>query len=266
MRAWLLTALVLAAPVVASRAEAREPVVCIDPGHGGEKDGALGPGQQREKAITLQIAARLRAELLRRGFPVVMTRQADVPVELAARMRLANERQADLFVSVHCNSMPLGPGRARARGVETYFLSAEATGEQARRVAELENAEAGAAGEQGGDLAAILDDLARSEAHRDASTLASTVHQRLVSDLDAPDRGVHQAPFLVLNGARMPAILVEVGFLSNPAESRKLTEPRYQARIARSLAAAIAEFWRANARHLISDSAAAAPSPRPAAR
>jgi N-acetylmuramoyl-L-alanine amidase len=138
--------------------------------------------------------------------------------------------------------MPVGPSRWGTHGVETYFLSAEAGGEQAERVAARENAEARKQQGSGDALANILSDLAQTEAHHDASSLAYSVHQRLVKDLGAPDRGVHQAPFIVLMGAEMPAILVEVGFLTSPVEGPKLADKAYQARIADSLVDGIAAY------------------------
>ncbi|MBI5547907.1 MAG: N-acetylmuramoyl-L-alanine amidase [Deltaproteobacteria bacterium] len=219
------------------------PIVWVDPGHGGKMEGAVGHKGVLEKAVALQISKRLEEELARSlGARVLLSREGDQDVELSERMRRANEAGAQVFVSVHCNAMPLGPTRAHAKGVETYFLSAEATGEQARRVAAAENAEARKVKASKDPLANILDDLATTEAHRDASALAYAVHQQLIKDLGATDRGVHQAPFIVLMGAQMPAVLVEVGFLTNPAEAALLTDKEHQGKVARSLAAGIASW------------------------
>ncbi len=237
----LLLTLGAAAPAPPHPPPAR--LVCIDAGHGGAKPGALGPKRQREKDLSLQLALRLKDELeSSRLARVLLTRDGDADVELHDRPQLANKAQADVFVSIHLNSVPEG-AQARAHGVETYFLSAEATGEQAARVAALENAEAPKASAPQGDLAAILADLAQAEAHRDASALAYAVHQKLVRESGAADRGVHQAPFVVLVGAQMPAILVEVGYISNPAESERLMDKRYQAKVARGIAAGLRGFF-----------------------
>ncbi len=240
---WAIASLLL----VIGAAAVQEPptaVVCVDPGHGGSKLGAVGPRKQREKDVALQIALRLKEELERtKKARVLLSRGADVDVDLYERPRIANKAQADVFLSVHLNSMPEGAGRGRVHGVETYFLSAEATGEQAARVAALENAEAPQADAGGGDLAAILSDLAQAEAHRDASALAYAVHQKLVKELGAADRGVHQAPFVVLAGAQMPAVLIEVGYLSSPAESERLGDRAYQAKVARGIAAGVGAFF-----------------------
>ncbi len=248
MRPVLLTLLSLAlvAPV-AARADGADPlVVVLDAGHGGEKDGAVGPGGLREKDLTLRIVRRTAALLERRGARVVLTRTTDVGVPLARRAAIANAEQADLFVSVHLNSMP-GPARLHASGIETYFLSADATDASATAVAARENADR-LAGEPEPDpddaVAGILQDLADAEALAESSRLAYVLHDRLVGALRASDRGVKQAPFYVLAGARMPAVLLEVGFLSNGAEARKLATPAYQDEIARAIADGIAS-WRA---------------------
>ena len=254
MHALLLVAL-LAAPVSVAAQDAaspapdggelarRGPVVWLDAGHGGKIDGAVGRQGEKEKDVALQIAKRLKEELEKKlGATVGLTRDGDQDIDLTDRMLQANDAHADVFVSVHCNAMPPGWTRSVTHGIETYFLSAEATGEQAARVVALENAEARQAKASGDPLANILSDLARTEAHHDAAALAYAVHQRMVKDLGAPDRGVHQAPFIVLEGAQMPAILVEVGFLTHPAESKLLSDKAYQGKIAASLTAAIAGF------------------------
>jgi N-acetylmuramoyl-L-alanine amidase len=221
----------------------KPPVVFVDAGHGGKMDGASGPRGVREKAITLQIAKRLKQELEKRlGAKVLLTRDTDVDIDIYDRMRRANEAKAEVFVSVHCNAMPPGPYRANTRGIETYFLSAEATGKEAEAVAARENAEARKAQVGADPLTNILNDLAQTEAHHDASLLAYAVHQRLIKDLGTADRGVHQAPFIVLMGAEMPAILVEAGFLTSPAEAQKLVDKEYQTKIADSLVDGIVAF------------------------
>ncbi|HEY6336900.1 MAG TPA: N-acetylmuramoyl-L-alanine amidase, partial [Candidatus Sulfotelmatobacter sp.] len=146
-----------------------------------------------------------------------------------------------VFVSIHANSMPTEAERRTAHGVETFFLSADASDAAAQATADRENDEGGAVPEEQGDeVTAILDDLTRSQAHADSSRLAYVVQHQLSSDLSVPDRGVKQAPFRVLMGARMPAILVEIGFISSPREGKLLLDSGYQDRVARSLAAAIA--------------------------
>ena len=244
-------ALLLALTVTAASAAVPEPawVVVVDPGHGGEKFGALGPGGVREKDLTLQIARRVAARLRRQGARVVLTRSADQAVGLADRAARANAEGADLFLSIHLNALP-GPARDRARGVETYFLSADASDASATAVAARENADR-LAGEPELDprdpVSGILQDLADTDALSGSSRLAYAVHERLVKRLRSEDWGVKQAPFYVLAGARMPAVLVEVGFVSNAAEARKLATPAYQERVADAITDGV-RAWRSAAR------------------
>jgi N-acetylmuramoyl-L-alanine amidase len=274
MRLPLALLLVLAVPLRAAAQDAalptdcgaavpqRQLVVYLDAGHGGKIDGAIGRQGEKEKDVALKIAKRFKEELEKElGAKVGLTREGDTDVDLTDRMLKANDAHADVFISVHCNAMPLGPSRALTHGIETYFLSAEATGEQAARVVAAENAEARKAKASGDPLANILSDLARTEAHHDAATLAYAVHQRLVKDLGAPDRGVHQAPFIVLEGAQMPAILLEVGFLTHPAESKLLSDKDYQGKLAEALVAGIASFLDEVGRR----GKASEPKPKPAA-
>jgi N-acetylmuramoyl-L-alanine amidase len=233
------------APLLAADAPLPQMVVAIDPGHGGVHHGARGPRGVLEKDVALALARRLAAELEAMGVKSVFTRSDDTAVGLEERTRVANDANADLLVSIHCNSMPTSRLRKRTRGVETYFLSAEATDADAHALAERENADAAAAAPvQADPVAAILEDLAASEAHEDASRLAQIVHQKLIASTGFNDRGVKQAPLTVLMGAKMPAVLVEVGFISHPEEGKLLSRASQQNGIARSLARGIAEFAR----------------------
>ena len=249
--ATLLALALAAATSGAAPARATEPafVVVLDPGHGGEKDGAIGPGGVREKELALQIARRVAARLKQQGGRVILTRTRDVAVALAQRAAVANAERADLFVSIHLNAMP-GAARAHARGVETYCLSAAASDASAPAVAARENAPR-LAGEPEVDpndpISGILQDLADTDALQESSRLAYAVHERLVSRLGAEDRGVKQAPFYVLAGARMPAVLLELGFLSHATESRKLATPGYQEQVAQAIAEGVAAWRRATA-------------------
>lgn len=227
----------------ASMARAREPVVVVDPGHGGQQDGAMGPRGLLEKDLALALARKLKAQLLASA-RVVLTREQDRSLGLPERVQAANRQKPDLFISLHANSMPTRHQRASTEGVETYFLSAHASGEDARKVAARENAEApGAHRGSGGDtLAFILADLQRAEAHVESSRLAYAVHQRLVEATGAQDRGVQQAPFFVLMGVDAPAILVEVGFISHPLEGKRLMDEAYQDKLVTALAEGIRVF------------------------
>ncbi|HET9598580.1 MAG TPA: N-acetylmuramoyl-L-alanine amidase [Anaeromyxobacteraceae bacterium] len=245
-----VVALLLALSAAAPRSAAEPAFVAVlDPGHGGDKEGAIGPDGVREKELALQIARRVAARLRRQGARVLLTRTGDVAVPLAERAALANAVRADLFVSIHLNAMP-GAARTHAHGVESYFLSADATDASATAVAARENADriAGEAVPDPNDpVSGILQDLADTDALSDSSRLAYTVHERLVSRLGAEDRGVKQAPFYVLAGARMPAVLLEVGFVSHAAESRRLATPAYQEKVADAIAEGVAAWRKATA-------------------
>jgi N-acetylmuramoyl-L-alanine amidase len=236
----------LAAALVALAA-ARGPafVAVIDPGHGGDQEGAVSPAGVREKELTLQIARRVAARLKRMGAKPVLTRTADASVPLAARAALANAIRADLFVSIHLNSMPTAEARRASHGIETYFLSADASDASATAVAARENADR-LAGEPELDpsdpVAAILSDLEDTAALQQSSRLAYAVQERLVGALGAEDRGVKQAPFYVLAGARMPAVLLEVGFISHPAEGDRLRGAAYQEQVAGAIVEGIAAY------------------------
>jgi len=220
------------------------PRVVVDPGHGGAQEGAISPDGQFEKTVSLDVARRLKAALEQEGMEVRLTREQDVQLALADRVTFANQARPDVFVSLHLNSMPTRRLRAKLEGVQTFFLSASASGEDARRVAETENADSAGAGAPvpSDTLAFILSDLRRSEAHADSARLAYAIHSRLVAASGGSDHGVQQAPFYVLTGVEAPAVLVEFGFISHPEECRKLARPEYRDRIAQAIADGVKAF------------------------
>ncbi len=209
------------------------PLVVLDPGHGGEDWGARGPAGELEKTIALAIARHVATRLQARGVAVRLTRESDEAIPLQQRTAVANRLKANAFVSIHANA---SPARA-ARGAETYFMSAEASDVQAAQAAAEENAAT-----PPDTVQLILWDLAQVANLNESARLARTVQERLNTLHDTRDRGVKQAPFLVLTGATMPAVLVEVGFLSNPEEAARLNERRGQEAVATALADAILEF------------------------
>jgi N-acetylmuramoyl-L-alanine amidase len=224
--------------------------VTIDPGHGGEDPGNPGqffPRGLREKDVTLQVGLLLREELKARGIGVRMTRARDTLIALADRGRYC-AKNCDLFVSLHVNSLPRRSGYTEVRGFETYFL-AEAKTEDAERVARMENdavrfeteAEAQAS-ERGLDF--ILKDLALNEYLRESARLAELVQDNLGKSHDGADRGVKQAGFMVLTSARRPAVLVELGYSTNRADARVLTERGSQRRLAARIADAVVAYLR----------------------
>jgi N-acetylmuramoyl-L-alanine amidase len=242
----------LASALLALSVAARAPafVAVVDPGHGGEQEGALSPAGDKEKDLALEIARKIAARLKKLGGRVILTRTGDIEVPLANRAAIANAIRADLFVSVHLNSMPSAEARRISTGVETFFLSADATDASAHAVAARENADK-LAGEPVVDpadpVSAILADLEDQASLDGSSRLAYAVHEKLVVALGAEDRGVKQAPFYVLAGARMPAVLLEVGFISHAEEAARLRDRAYQDRIAAAVAEGVAAF-RAQAR------------------
>ncbi len=228
----------------------RRYTVAIDAGHGGVDPGNPGvviDGRRMNEArLTLAMALKLEAELERRGIGVVQTRRRDTLIALHQRGPIANGRQADLFVSLHTNAAnPNWRNGSAVRGVETYFLSAART-EDERRVASMENDvvkfETATETEKGDPLSFILNDLAQNEHLRESSDLAQLVQNRLRSVHPGPNRGVKQAGFSVLMRAYMPAILVEVGFGTNPQDARWMASEAGQRDIAVSIAEAVQEY------------------------
>ncbi len=216
--------------------------IVIDPGHGGQEVGARGPAGTLEKDVSLAIARRLRAELVNgRGLTVFLTRDRDGEVPLDERTATANNYKADLFVSIHANA-----SRARgAKGSEVYFLSYKASDDESRRMAQAEGAaEPMAKAAANSDLALILWDMAQTEHLEESSRLASRLQEELAVVTGSEGRGVKQAPFRVLVGAGMPAVLVEIAFISNPEEERLLASEAYQEKIAAALARGIEAYRR----------------------
>ena len=213
------------------------PLVAIDPGHGGEADGAVGVCGVREKEVTLDIGVEL-ARLLEASGRVrtLLTRTGDLDVDLEERARMANEAGAALLVSIHANAAP----SSRSHGVEVFFLSSRAATGRIRHLVERENE--GRSTDEATDadpVQQILRRLGLAASHAESQRLALRLHERLANDLHAPARGVMQAPFVVLRAAAVPSVLVEVGFLSNADECRILGTREHRRGIARSLATSI---------------------------
>lgn len=219
--------------------------VIVDPGHGGRDPGAIGPRGRREKHVTLAVAREIRRALADDPrVEAILTRDRDTLIALQDRSQLAIEEGGDLFLSLHANA-----SRARsARGFETYFLSPAET-EEARQVAMRENAsvkyERGEESPDLNDLEFILADLDQDINVRESSRLAGYTQNQLRPVHSGPDRGVKQAGFLVLVGASgsMPAVLVEMGFLTNPNESRWLTGDRGQGEVGAAIADAVVRYF-----------------------
>jgi N-acetylmuramoyl-L-alanine amidase len=217
--------------------------VVIDPGHGGEETGAIGPGKVVEKEITLDIASRLSSLLAREpGVRAVLTRTSDTLVALDERAAIANHEKAAVFLSIHANS-----SRATgAHGSETYYLSLAASDKLADAVAKQENAPDGKAAVPPSDAPPQLDfilwDMAQSAHLKESAALAESIQNELNSLLHTENRGIKQAPFRVLVGATMPAVLVEAGFLSNPEEAKQLETQPFRQSVAEAIARAISSY------------------------
>lgn len=234
----------LPTPVAPTGKETSAPdrwTIVVDPGHGGSETGAIGPRGSAEKNLTLILARALRDHLeARLPVRVVLTRDEDADLPLETRTSLANQNRADLFVSLHLNAS-VG---SSAHGAETYFLSLTATDEDAARTAELENLDQDAAEAEGDDedLELILWDLAQSYHMTESQRLANLIQRELDEALGMRDRGVRQAPFKVLMGATMPAVLVELGFITNPEEEARLHDPAHREELVEALTRALIRF------------------------
>ena len=230
----------LAAPARAA-SPPRFATVVVDAGHGGEDHGARGPKGLLEKDLVLDLARRVAANLAAQGLTVVMTRDADHFVTLEERTRIANAASPDLFVSIHAIASSL----QKVKGIETFFASPEATDESARALAESENLAFGASAvrmAEGDPLRAILGDLLATEHLADAQEFAGMAQRRLATAESSRSRGVKQAPFVVLMGVHSPAVLVEVGFLTNAKEESRLASFAERERLVFGLAEAVAAF------------------------
>ena len=217
--------------------------IVIDPGHGGIETGAKGKFGALEKDITLAIGLKLKAIIERNmAFRVFMTRDQDTNVSLENRSALANNHKADLFISIHANGSP----RKNSHGSETYFLSQNATDEESRRLAYMENTSGALEGriEEDGkdDIKLILWDLAQTAYLKQSSQLAERIQAGLNALLGTANRGVKQAPFKVLTGAACPAVLVETAFISNPEEEKALGTEAFQDSIAQAIYMSLVEY------------------------
>lgn len=210
--------------------------IVIDPGHGGRDHGKAGASGLLEKDVNLVLAKAVRDRIVEElGLEVVLTREDDRLLSLNRRTEIANERGADLLISVHCNSW----FSERTGGFEAYFLS-PARSESERALARYENT----AGEPvsdtpDGDIDFIIWDLVQNEYINESSTFAEFIQKEMSERLSIRNRGVKQANFVVLQGARMPAVLIETAFLSNPAEETLLSDPEFHREVADGIVQAI---------------------------
>ena len=230
--------------VYSKKRDLKRALIVIDAGHGGEDLGALGQDNVQEKDVVLNIALFLD-ELLRERLRArtVLTRGRDIFIPLPERTKIANDNQADLFISIHANASVY----KTARGIETYYLD-NTNDKSSLKLAERENASLSFSGHQMGDLGFIMSDLIQNQKIDDSITLAHHIQDSMVGTLgryypDVKDLGVKKAPFFVLVGAHMPCVLAEVSFIDHPEEGRRLVDKRYQKLIAESMYRAVRDFF-----------------------
>ena len=221
--------------------------IVLDPGHGGHDPGAVGPKNLYEKDVVLDIALKLKKVLMENPFnEVFLTRERDIFIPLEERTAMANKKNADLFLSIHANASP----RREAKGIETYLLN-WTDDEEAIRVAARENAislkKMRAMNRQVDIVDVIKSDLIRENKRDESIKLANYIQRSLISNLDSDTKhvlnlGVKQALFYVLFGAKMPSVLVEVSFISNPEEERLLSNDAYRTEIAKGIAKGLSTY------------------------
>jgi N-acetylmuramoyl-L-alanine amidase len=211
-------------------------LVMLDPGHGGEDEGARGHGGLLEKSVTLDLAKLLAKQLRAAGMEARLTRSDDSYVPLWDRAQ-----GADLFISLHLNAAPT----RQARGSEVYFLSMGAGDRMAAELAAVENAGTRSGQDQDPDrvVADILNDMSQKAFLQDSERLAVAIQAQLNQLQGIQQRGVKQAPFVVLRGAAMPAVLVETAFISNPREEAKLGDLQFRTRVAQAIARGVRRFF-----------------------
>ena len=214
-----------------------ERVVIIDPGHGGKDPGAIGPTGLKESEVTLGIALYLEKLLKGAAVPTYLTRSKDEFVYLEDRTNFANQKNGFVFVSLHANSVL--NHRPSAKGIETFLLSSKYIGASARDVADRENRASRAHPELDTDLAKIIADLEESANIKYSFDFADIIQKKLVEYLKLEDRGIKQAPFVVLKGVNMVAVIAEVAFLSNPKEEELLKTNKFRENAAQALFEAI---------------------------
>jgi N-acetylmuramoyl-L-alanine amidase len=213
--------------------------VVVDAGHGGAEEGARGPGGTVEKTVTLGVARRLKAALEGRlGVRVILTRDGDATVGLDQRAAVANNNKADLFISLHANASV----RSSATGAEVFYLSLDEYGEEAARAAASPGETLPVFGGGSREIDVVPWRLAQARHIGNSAVLARAVEAALRGRIAMSSRALQQAPFRVLVGANMPAVLVEMGFMTNPAQEKQLSSDEYQNAVAQSLFDAIVQF------------------------
>jgi N-acetylmuramoyl-L-alanine amidase len=215
-------------------------VVIIDPGHGGSDPGAIGPTGLKESEVNLKVALHLEELLKKAGIPTYLTRYKDDFISLEGRTNFANQKNGFIFVSIHANSTL--NNRPTAIGTETFVLSSKYIGASAKDVADRENRASRAHPEVDTDLASIIGDLEESANIKYSFDFADIVQKELLKYLKLENRGVKQAPFVVLKGVNMAAVIVEIAFISNPQEEKLLKNNEFSQKAAQALFDAISYY------------------------
>jgi len=242
------TPLDLNSPIINSK---KRYLIYLDPGHGGSSPGAT-YGGVKEKHLVYKIARKVYKKLKARGYNVKMTRYKDKRLSLGARTRMANKANADLFVSIHANAIKNRKQMRKVRGLETYFLQPSRS-ERAKRIAARENREILNSKDKATRdvlLNAVFTGPKIELSHILATSVQQSILERVRTKYSIRDNGVSGGPFRVLVGAQMPAILVEVGYLSNPRERRRLLNSHYQNMIADGIVDGIIKYIKYREREL----------------
>ena len=220
----------------------RKKIIVVDPGHGGKDCGAIGVNKLCEKKVVLAVGKYLRDELRDRGYQVYMTRDSDKFITLTNRTKFANNKNADLFISIHANA--ISENKHKLEGVESYFLST-ARSERAKKVAALENK----------DATEVMNHFSKQSFLNTINTQRIIASNRLAIDVQygmlqtlkkeykIVDGGVREGPFWVLAGALMPSILLEVGYITHPNEGKRLNQSKFQRLLANGIANGIDSYF-----------------------
>ena len=232
---------------IENNSKEKNKVIVLDAGHGADDVGAVGPNKRYEKVVNLNVTKYLAALKKQRGYTVYLTRNNDTFIKVMDRTILANEKNADLFISVHTNAVPKEKAN-EVDGIETFFLS-PARSERAKRVAELENkTDIREMSNSSKDV--FLESLNRpriTASHKFAIDVQAGILQSTRSKYkDIKDSGVREGPFWVLVGAQMPSILVELGYISHPTESKRLYDKDYQQLLANGIANGVDSYFSKN--------------------
>jgi len=234
----------VSAPSSAKKGGKRDKTIVIDAGHGGKDSGAIGYKQRFEKNLVLEVALQLGKELKSRGYKVFYTRQSDEFIELRDRTKVANDKNADLFVSIHANAAPNEAKKLSMKGVETFFLSPDRS-ERSKNVAALEN-QSTMEEMDFYSKETFLNVFNREKivlSNKIAIDIQSSMLKGVKKKYSVEDGGVREAPFWVLVGATMPSVLIEVGYITNPEESDNMFNPQYQKQLVDGISDGIDRYY-----------------------